>query len=215
MKTLGKMFTKALVFSIVMMVLCSFVYPLALTGISQLTMKAKANGNLIDQDGNATTNIEDAYGSALVGQDFTENYYFKGRISSVNYNTYTAEQKENGEYGGVSSGSFNYGNSNPDLQARIQQELDDFLAEHPNVKAEDIPADLLTASGSGLDPHISPAAAEIQIEVIAQNSGLTQDEIKKIVEDNTEHKALGVFGEDKVNVLKCNLAIANAMTSAK
>ena len=90
-----------------MIVLCSFVYPLALTGVSQLTMKNNANGNLIDKNGEPTNNIEEAVGSELVGQDFTEDYFFRGRVSSVNYNTYTEEQKENGEYTGVSSGSFN------------------------------------------------------------------------------------------------------------
>lgn len=211
MKTFGKMLGKAFVFCIVMMVLCSFIYPLALTGVSQLTMKQKANGNLIDKNGEPTANIEEAVGSALVGQDFTEDYYFHGRVSSVNYNTYTAEQKENGEYGGVSSGTFNYGNSNPDLEERIQKDLDTFLAEHPDLTAEDIPSDLLTASGSGLDPHISPKAAQIQIPTVAKNSGLSEDQVKQIVADNTEHKILGIFGEEKVNVLKCNIDIANAM----
>lgn len=211
MKTFGKMLGKAFVFCIVMMVICSFIYPLALTGVSQLTMKQKANGNLIDKNGNPTSNIDEAVGSALVGQNLTEDYFFQGRVSSINYNTYTAEQKENGEYGGVSSGSFNYGNSNPDLQARIEEDLAEFLESHPDLTAEDIPSDLLTASGSGLDPHISPEAAEIQIPTVAKNSGLSEDEVRQIVADNTEHKFLGIFGEEKVNVLKCNLAVANAM----
>ena len=94
---------------------------LALTGVSQLTMKNNANGNLIDKNGEPTNNIEEAVGSELVGQDFTEDYFFRGRVSSVNYNTYTEEQKENGEYTGVSSGSFNYANSNPELEKRIRK----------------------------------------------------------------------------------------------
>lgn len=211
MKTFIKMFKTAFVFCIVMMAICSFVYPMALTGVSQTTMKAKANGSLIDKNGNPTTNKEEAVGSELLGQDFTEDYFFKGRVSSVNYNTYTQEQLDNGEYAGVSSGSFNYGNSNPDLEARIQKDLDEFLASHPGVSAEDVPADLLTASGSGLDPHISQKAAQIQIPAVAENSGLSEEKVAQIVEDNTEHKVLGVFGEDRVNVLKCNLAIAEAM----
>lgn len=211
MKNFGKMFRTAFVFSIVMMVICSCIYPMALTGVSQVTMKEKANGNLIDKDGNPTANIEEAVGSELVGQDFTEDYYFHGRVSSVNYNTYTQEQKASGEYSGVSSGSFNYANSNPELEARIQEDLNEFLAAHPDVKAEDIPSDLLTASGSGLDPHISPKAAEVQISVVAKNSGLTEDQVYEIVEENTEHKVLGIFGEERVNVLKCNLAIAREM----
>ncbi len=79
------------------------------------------------------------------------------------------------------------------------------------MKAEDILSDLLTASGSGLDPHISPKAAEVQISVVAKNSGLTEDQVYEIVEENTEHKVLGIFGEERVNVLKCNLAIAREM----
>lgn len=211
MKNFAKMAGKALVFCVAMMLICSFVYPLALTGVSQLTMKEKANGNLIDKEGNPTANYEEAVGSALVGQEFTENYYFQGRPSSVNYNNYTEEELENGEYGGVASGSYNYGNSNPELEKRIQEDLDAFLEEHPGLTAEDIPSDLLTASGSGLDPHITPKAAKIQIPYVAEHAGLSEEEVTEIVEENTEHKVLGIFGEERVNVLKCNLAIANAM----
>ena len=211
MKKFGKMLGKAFAFSIVMMVICSFVYPLVLTGVSQLTMKEKANGNLIDKNGNPTTDKDKAVGSALVGQDFTEDYYFHGRVSSVNYNTYTEEQKESGEYTGVASGSFNYSNSNPELKKRIEADMEEFLKEHPDVKKEEIPSDLLTASASGLDPHISPEAAEVQVQTVAKNSGLSEEEVQQIVEYNTEHKVLGIFGEERVNVLKCNLAVANAM----
>lgn len=211
MKNFWKMFRTALIFCLVMIVLCSFIYPLALTGVSQLTMKEKANGSLIDREGNLTADAEEAVGSALLGQDFTEDYYFHGRVSSIHYNTYTQEQKDNGEYAGVASGSFNYGNSNPDLKARMQEDLDEFLASHPGKTAEDVPADLLAASGSGLDPHISPEAAEVQIDAVAHNSGLDVETVTKIVEDNTEHRFLGVFGEERVNVLKCNLDIAAAM----
>lgn len=211
MKTFGKMLKTALLFCIVMMVICSFLYPLALTGVSQATMKEKANGSLVDAEGNLTADREEAVGSELLGQDFSEDYFFKGRVSSVNYNTYTQEQKESGEYGGVSSGSFNYGNSNPELKERIQKDLDAFLESHPGVKPEDIPADLLTASGSGLDPHISPEAAKVQVEAVAEHSGLSEGEVREIVENNTEHKFLGVFGEERVNVLKCNLDVAAAM----
>lgn len=211
MKKLGKSIGKAFVFCAVMMLLCSFAYPLALTGISQVAMKEKANGNLIDKNGNSTADPEEAVGSALVGQDFTEDYFFKGRVSSVNYNTYTEEQKENGEYAGVSSGSYNYGNSNPELKERIEKDLDEFLATHPGVKKEDVPSDLLTASGSGLDPHISPEAAEVQVKAVAEHSGLSEETVREIVKENTEEKVLGIYGEARVNVLKCNLGIAEKM----
>lgn len=211
MKKLGKSIGKAFVFCVVMMLLCSFAYPLALTGVSQVAMKEKANGNLIDQNGNPTVDPEEAVGSALVGQDFTEDYFFKGRVSSVNYNTYTEDQKENGEYAGVSSGSYNYGNSNPELKERIEKDLDEFLATHPGVKKEDVPSDLLTASGSGLDPHISPEAAEVQVKAVAEHSGLSEETVREIVKENTEEKVLGIYGEARVNVLKCNLGIAEKM----
>ena len=211
MKKLGKSIGKAFVFCVVMMLLCSFAYPLALTGVSQVAMKEKANGNLIDQNGNPTVDPEEAVGSALVGQDFTEDYFFKGRVSSVNYNTYTEEQKENGEYAGVSSGSYNYGNSNPELKERIEKDLDEFLATHPGVKKEDVPSELLTASGSGLDPHISPEAAEVQVKAVAEHSGLSEETVREIVKENTEEKVLGIYGEARVNVLKCNLGIAEKM----
>ena len=211
MKTVGKTIGKTVVFCLVMMLMCSFVYPLALAGVSQLTMKAKADGSKVDEEGNLTTDTKEAVGSALIGQDFTEDCYFQGRVSAVNYNTYTEEQKESGEYAGVASGSYNYGNSNPELEKRMQEDLDEFLKDHPGVKPEDVPAELLTASGSGLDPHISPRSAEVQIPTVAENSGLSEEVVEQIVKDNTEHKTLGVFGEERVNVLGCNLDIAAAM----
>ena len=211
MKTVAKTIGKAVVFCLVMMVLCSLIYPLALTGVSQLTMEAKADGSKVDEEGNLTTDTKKAVGSALIGQDFTEDCYFQGRVSSVNYNTYTEEQKENGEYAGVASGSYNYGNSNPELEKRMQEDLDEFLKDHPGVKPEDVPAELLTASGSALDPHISPRSAEVQIPTVAENSGLSEEVVEQIVKDNTEHKTLGVFGEERVNVLGCNLDIKAAM----
>lgn len=211
MKTVAKTIGKAVVFCLVMMVLCSLIYPLALTGVSQLTMEAKADGSKVDEEGNLTTDTKKAVGSALIGQDFTEDCYFQGRVSSVNYNTYTEEQKENREYAGVASGSYNYGNSNPELEKRMQEDLDEFLKDHPGVKPEDVPAELLTASGSGLDPHISPRSAEVQIPTVAENSGLSEEVVEQIVKDNTEHKTLGVFGEERVNVLGCNLDIKAAM----
>ena len=210
-KNFGKSLGTAVLFTIACLVICSFIYPLALTGVSQLTMPVQANGNLIDENGNPTNDESKAVGSALVGQAFTEPCYFQGRVSSINYNTYTEEEKENGDYAGVSSGSFNYGNSNPDLKARVEEDLAAFLESHPDLKAEDIPSDLLTASGSGLDPDISPEAAEIQIPTVAKNSGLSEDQVKDIVAKNTNHKVLGVFGQERVNVLRCNLDIYNAM----
>lgn len=208
MKNFLSYLKKAFVLTLVLMIMCAVIYPLVLTGIGQVIFPKQSNGNLVKVNG-------EAVGSELVGQDFTDDRYFHGRISSVNYNTYTEEDVEEGNYGGVSSGTFNYGATNPDLQARVEESVAEFKERYKEATGEEltqeIPADLLTASGSGLDPHISPASAEIQVPIVAANSGLSEDEVRQIVKDNTEHKVLGLFGEEKVNVLKCNIAIAEAI----
>ena len=139
------------------------------------------------------------------------------RPSAYHYNVYT--EGEDGEkyyndgtrFAGLGSGSNNYAPSNPALSQRVENDMNAFLEKNPDVKREDIPADMLTASGSGLDPHISPASAKIQISRIAEASGLTEETIEAIVEENTEGKFLGIFGEETVNVLKVNLEIAQKM----
>ncbi len=209
MKSFGKILKSAVILTVTLMILCSVVYPLILTGISQLAFHKQANGNLIKVNG-------EAVGSELVGQNFTDERFFKGRVSSINYNTYTEEdlipdEEGNVAYGGVSSGSYNYGASNPDLKERVEASIDEFLKANPTVKKEDIPADLLTASGSGLDPHISVKSAEIQVPAIAKATGLNEDELKQMIKDNTEGKVLGVLGEEKVNVLTLNISVAKAI----
>lgn len=190
--------------TLVLLIICGFIYPAVMTGLSRLIFPAQAAGSLIYADG-------EAVGAQYVGQDFTDPRFMKCRPSAVSYNTYTNEQKANGEYGGVSSGSNNYGATNPDLVARVQEDINAFLEAHPGLTTADIPADLMTASGSGLDPHISPASAAVQLPQLAVNTGLTEGELEKIVTENTEGKVLGVFGEDKVNVLGVNLDIAQAL----
>lgn len=208
MKNFASYLKRTLILTLILLLCCSVIYPLALTGLGQLLFPKQSNGNLIEVDGKAV-------GSEFVGQDFTGDQYFQGRISSVNYNTYTEEEKEDGTYGGVSSGSFNYAPTNEDLKARVEEDVAKFKERYKEATGDEftgeIPADLLTASGSGLDPHISPESAEIQIPIIVSNSGLSEEEVNEIVKENTEHKILGIFGEEKVNVLKCNIAIAKAM----
>ncbi|MDM5249261.1 potassium-transporting ATPase subunit KdpC [Lysinibacillus sp. G4S2] len=200
---------QALLITITMFVLCGFIYPFAVTALAQGLFHHRANGSLIEIDG-------EAVGSELIGQAFTAPEYFSGRVSSVNYNVYTKEDTipdENGQvnYSGVSSGTFNYAPSNPELKKRIEADIEKFLVANPTVKRQDIPADLMTASGSGLDPHISVKAAQIQVKRIAQASGLSEEEIEKIIEANTEKRSFGVFGENKVNFLMANLDIMKKM----
>ena len=179
-----------------------------MTGISQIIFPHQANGSLIEENG-------EVVGSSLVGQDFTDERLFHCRPSAYNYNTYTEEDKENGDYGGVSSGSNNYAPSNPDLEKRINEDIEKFLQENPTIEKEDIPSDIITASGSGLDPHISVEAANVQIDRVSENTGLTKKQLKKMIEENTEGKFLGIFGEEKVNVLELNLSLAKEISMVK
>lgn len=197
MKTLKQ----SIMVSIVFLILCGFIYPLLITGISQVIFNNKANGSIINFNGNKT-------GSALIGQNFTDPRFFKGRVSSISYNTYN---KGNENINKVNSGSSNLAPSNKELADRVKKDIDAFMSTHPGIKKEDIPADLLTNSGSGLDPDISPKAAEIQVPAVSKASGISEADLRGIVGKYTEGRSLGVFGEPRVNVLKVNLEIANIL----
>lgn len=205
MKTL----IRAITVSLALLLICGVIYPLGMTGISQLLFPKQANGSIVEYNGKPV-------GSELLGQAFTDTRFFHGRISVVNYNTYTeADTKPdaNGKkaYGGVGSGSANLAPSNPALVERVEKDIDAFLTANPGVKKEDIPTDLLTSSGSGIDPDISPEAARIQIPAISKATGISGDELNKVVEKYTEGRALGIFGEPRLNVLKANIAINNML----
>jgi K+-transporting ATPase ATPase C chain len=199
---------KPFLVTLALLLICGLAYPLLLTGISQVIFPKQANGSLITVDGKTV-------GSVLVGQDFTDARFMKCRPSAVNYNTYTQEDKVNGDYTGIGSGSKNYAPTNPELSKRVQEDIAEFLKENPSIKKEDIPTDLLTASGSGLDPQISPKSAEVQIPALAKATGLSEDRLKEIVKENSQGKWLGIFGEDTVNVLKVNLQIAKDLNLVK
>ena len=197
MKKFLRHFRLAFLFAIAMFVICGFIYPMVLTGVSQVVFPSQSNGSLVEVDGKAV-------GSEIVGQDFTDERLFHCRPSAYNYNTYTQEQKDSGEYAGLSSGSNNYAPSNPALKERLDEDIEKFLEENPTVSKEDI----ITASGSGLDPHISVEAAKVQMDRVAKNTGLSQEQLEKMIEENTSGKFLGIFGEETVNVLKLNLMVA-------
>ncbi|WP_270567055.1 K(+)-transporting ATPase subunit C [Clostridium beijerinckii] len=204
-----KIIKKSILLSITFMVLCGLIYPLLMTGISQLVFNRKANGSMITVNGNEV-------GSELIGQNFTDQRFFRGRISSVNYNTYTEadtvpDESGKAAYSGVASGSQNLAPSNDALKERVQKDIDDFLTANPGVKKEDIPTDLLTSSGSGLDPDISPESARIQIPSVSKASGIGEADLQKIVDKYTEGRTLGIFGEPRVNILKVNMEIASLL----
>lgn len=210
MKESTRSLRQAVLVTLILLLLCGLVFPLLLTGLSAVIFPHQANNSLIVADGKAI-------GSEFIGQDFTEPYFMKCRPSAYNYNTYVEDEEGNqfyndgSEFAGISSGSNNYAPSNPALVERVEADMEDFLNEHPGLTKEDIPTDLLTASGSGLDPHISPASAEVQVPYVAEAAGLSEDEVREIVAKHTDGKLLGVFGEETVNVLEVNVDIALAM----
>jgi K+-transporting ATPase ATPase C chain len=173
------------------------IYPLLITVVAQVAFPAQANGSLIVKDGQAI-------GSSLIGQPFDDPKYFWGRLSATGafpYNSFNAENLT------ASSGS-NYGPLNPALLEMVQGRIDALKAADPdNTKA--IPVDLVTASGSGLDPHISPAAAEYQVARVAKARGLDEAAVRQLVAQHTADRDLAVLGEPRVNVLELNLALDN------
>ncbi len=195
-----KVLLRAITITIALFIICGLVYPLAMTGISQLLFHHEANGSMLEINGKQT-------GSQLLGQNFTDSRYFHGRISAVNYNTYDSKDKT--AYSGPGSGSANLAPSNPELVKRVKKDIDAFLKANPEIKKEDIPTDLLTSSGSGLDSDISPKAAKIQIPAISKATGISISDLEKIVEKYTTGRTLGIFGEPRFNVLKANIEIYN------
>ncbi|EAH6127107.1 potassium-transporting ATPase subunit KdpC [Campylobacter jejuni] len=192
-------------FFVVMLILCTLIYPFALNTVAKFIFPYQSSGSLVDKEGHPTLDISKAVGSKLLGQDFNKPYFLHSRVSVSNYNISDTNESS------VSSGGFNYAMSNPTLKERVQKDLQKFLDENPQITKEQIPLDLLSASGSGLDPHISLQAALVQIPRISQSSKITKEELEKIIQENTESKFLGIFGEEKVNVLAVNIAIAKAM----
>ncbi|MGZ9585250.1 potassium-transporting ATPase subunit KdpC [Paenibacillus marinisediminis] len=179
-----------------LLVLCGLIYPLVMTGVVQAAFPKKAEGSIVyDAEGRAV-------GSELIGQTFTEPYYFHGRVSSIAYDA-----------GGA--GSPNYAPSNPELAARIQQSVADWQANNPDSPAVVPPADLITNSGSGLDPHISPASAAAQIPRVAEASGISEEQLAELVKKHTQSPELGIFGEPRVNVLLLNLDLQQAMKESQ
>jgi potassium-transporting ATPase KdpC subunit len=204
-----KTFLSALRISLILLVICGLLYPLAMTGLSQLIFPKQAGGSFVYYHGRPV-------GSELLGQNFTDMHFFHGRVSSVVYNTYTKADTlpgKNGKtaYSGVSSGSANLAPSNPTLVKRVEKDIAEFLKTHPGVKKEQIPTDLLTSSGSGLDPHISPTAARIQVPAITQATGISASDLEKLVNKYTEGRQWGIFGEPRFNILKANLEIAKRL----
>ncbi|MEU4362708.1 potassium-transporting ATPase subunit KdpC [Promicromonospora sp. NPDC023987] len=173
--------------------LTGLAYPLAMTAVGQMAFGWQANGSLVGSDGARTTSRDDAAGSALIAQGFAGEQYFHPRPSA-------------GEYDTLASGGSNLGPLNPDLVASIE-ERKAAVADLEGVAPADVPADAVTASASGLDPHVSPEYAAIQVARVAAARGLTDAEVADLVAQHTTGRDLGVLGEPRVNVLQLNLAL--------
>jgi len=186
----------AVMLTLVITVLTGLVYPLVVTGLSQVLFSHRANGSLIEVNGKVV-------GSELIGQKFTRPEYFHGRPSAAGDNGYDA----------ANSGATNFGPTNQALVNRVRDDVKKFRQENPTYLGP-IPADLLTTSASGLDPDISPASAFAQVDRVAKARGVAADAVRRTVEQRVEGRQFGIFGEPRVNVLALNLDLDKAFGAA-
>ena len=183
-------FRRGAVALVVFTVLVGLAYPLLMFGIGQVAFRGGAEGSLVrGTDGQVV-------GSSLIGQAFDAPEYFWGRPSAAGDG-----------YDAGASGASNLGPTSQQLADTVQERVDGLLESHPGATAADIPAELVTASGSGLDPHISPAAAAFQVERVAAARRLDPARVRDLVREHTQGRALGFLGEPRVNVLRLNLAL--------
>jgi K+-transporting ATPase ATPase C chain len=186
----------AIVMTLALTIITGLIYPGVITGLAQVFFPSQANGSILYVNGKPIA-------SSLIGQYWTQPNYFHGRPSATNN-----PQGTPAPYSADNSGASNLGPTNSTLITTVQQRIDDLKKENPDVPAgTPIPADLVTASGSGLDPDISVAAAYYQIPRIAKARGMTQEALRNIVDAHVTGRFLGVFGEPRINVLELNLAL--------
>jgi K+-transporting ATPase ATPase C chain len=184
-----KQFLIALKATLVLTLLTGVLYPLLVTGLAKALFPGRANGSLIQANGRTV-------GSELIGQRFNKPEYFHGRPSAAG----------NDGYDGLSSGGSNLGPTSQKLADRVTDDVKKFRAENPSWSGA-VPVDAVTASGSGLDPHLSPEAVDAQVPRVAAARGISAGALRQLVAANTEQRQLGVLGEPRINVLKLNLAL--------
>jgi len=172
--------------TLVLLIICSVLYPLLIAAVGKLT-PGGGDGETISVNGKVV-------GYAKIGQKFTDDKYFWSRPSAVDYNA-------------AGSAGSNKGPTNPDYLKTVQDRIDTFLVHNPGIDKKDIPAELVTASGSGEDPDLSPAAAKIQVKRVAAIRSIDEARLNKLIDDHTQGPLLGLLGPSKVNVLKLNVAL--------
>ncbi|HEY6027490.1 MAG TPA: K(+)-transporting ATPase subunit C [Pseudolabrys sp.] len=188
----------AIVFVVALTIITGLAYPLAITGIAEVVFPRQAKGSLIEKDGKVI-------GSALIGQQFATDRYFHGRPSATNApDPKDATKTIDAPYNAANSMGSNLGPTSKALAERMKSDVEKLKAENPKAP---VPVDLVTASGSGLDPDISPDAAYFQVPRVARARGLAEDRIRGLVESQTRGRWFGLLGEPRVNVLELNLAL--------
>jgi K+-transporting ATPase ATPase C chain len=191
----------AIVLLVALTLITGVIYPFAMTGIARVIFPIQSQGSLVEENGRIV-------GSALIGQQFQSDRYFHGRPSATvapdpNDPTKTVPAP----YNAANSGGSNLGPTNKSLIERVQGDMDRLQQENPSAE---VPIDLVTTSGSGLDPHISPAAALFQVPRVAKTRNMSEDSVRRLVDEHVEGRTLGILGEPRVNVLALNLALDRA-----
>jgi K+-transporting ATPase ATPase C chain len=188
----------AIVLIVLFTVITGLIYPFVVTGIAQVVFPYQANGSLIERDGKVV-------GSALMGQTFASDRYFHGRPSATSAPDPADPSKTvEAPYNAANSAGSNLGPTSKTLIERITGDAEKLKAENPGAR---IPTDLVTASGSGLDPHISPEAARFQVPRVAKARNVPEDQVRRLVDELSEGRFFGLLGEPRVNVLALNLAL--------
>lgn len=196
MKALKSILPRAALFVLIFTVVCGLVYTAVVTGLAQLIFPHQANGSIIEVDGKK-------YGCELLGQQYTDDGHMWGRIMNIDVATYQDKDGKTLMYAAPS----NLSPASEEYKQLVSERVEKLRKANPAMDGKQVPVDLVTCSGSGLDPDISPAAAEYQVARIAKANDMPEEEVRAIVEKCTNGRFLGLFGEETVNVLKVNLML--------